>query len=550
MLGNNIGPVINFKLKTLPLPFLVETPESTPYKRIFKFDCAVPDTTIKYEIIDYPCTQDKTTTPTTIYTNNQELTTTRPKKIKAIASKTGYKDSSIYFNEFKFNLDFDKIFEANVDIPSLKSVQLNTTVNKIKSPLYLDFKQNIDDILYKVCNDTSSTNIPIKVTYSYTNINPTWNSFSVDPTLSNNYYTVNTVIPRVAASSVESFHSPLYIKIELGSGTVDFEKLYGYSSTPVIKYVKPRFPRVTITQSFTGRPALITIKKDYEKSTTTFSQMTADSVTNANIYYTTDGTDPTTSSTLYTEPFLLNESCVLKAISISDKYDGTLSASYINVGELRFNNPLQKYTYTTSSNVSSITILRIDGGGQVNYKCKSTSGLTYIPSKAGMTKTKSEIDFATICGGDPFFIDDAFKEGNGIISKINTNTSTFYITAGKDASGTATTGNISKIIDSNNDNITGNIYSGKMNDVFITTYALSVMKLTSLINSIWTYTPSIQPRTEKYLNEYAFNYNLNHTISSGKYGGDNFYYKTKPILWPNLLSDYKPGIYIIEHYSN
>ena len=49
----------------------------------------------------------------------------------------------------------------------------------------------------------------------------------------------------------------------------------------------------------------------------------------AKIYYTTNGNDPTTSSTLYSEPFTLNESATVKAISSKDgETSGVVSAEF------------------------------------------------------------------------------------------------------------------------------------------------------------------------------------------------------------------------------
>lgn len=50
----------------------------------------------------------------------------------------------------------------------------------------------------------------------------------------------------------------------------------------------------------------------------------------AKIYYTTNGNDPTTSSTLFSAPFTLNESATVKAISAKDgKTSGVVSAEYV-----------------------------------------------------------------------------------------------------------------------------------------------------------------------------------------------------------------------------
>ncbi|MBR5170799.1 MAG: chitobiase/beta-hexosaminidase C-terminal domain-containing protein [Muribaculaceae bacterium] len=50
----------------------------------------------------------------------------------------------------------------------------------------------------------------------------------------------------------------------------------------------------------------------------------------ASIYYTTDGSDPTTSSALYTDPFMVSENTTVKAISaIDDKVSHVVQADYV-----------------------------------------------------------------------------------------------------------------------------------------------------------------------------------------------------------------------------
>ena len=51
----------------------------------------------------------------------------------------------------------------------------------------------------------------------------------------------------------------------------------------------------------------------------------------ASIYYTTDGTDPTVESTLYTEPIHVDDDMVLKAIAVKEGYDdsGIATANYV-----------------------------------------------------------------------------------------------------------------------------------------------------------------------------------------------------------------------------
>ena len=45
---------------------------------------------------------------------------------------------------------------------------------------------------------------------------------------------------------------------------------------------------------------------------------------NAQIYYTTDGSEPTEESTLYEEPFTISETCIVKAIAIASGYGNSI----------------------------------------------------------------------------------------------------------------------------------------------------------------------------------------------------------------------------------
>ena len=65
----------------------------------------------------------------------------------------------------------------------------------------------------------------------------------------------------------------------------------------------------------TGAPVITKENKDGE-TTVTISTTNTD----ASIYYTTDSSEPTTASTLYTEPFTLTEACTVKAIATLDGY--------------------------------------------------------------------------------------------------------------------------------------------------------------------------------------------------------------------------------------
>jgi hypothetical protein len=529
MLGNSIGPAINFKLKTLPLPFLVETPESSPYKRIFKFDCAIPNTTIKYEIIDYPCVQDRTKSPTTVYTTNQEITAIRPKKIKLIASKAGYKDSNIVFVDLQIKR------ETGVDfIVGYSSTNFSATVTPSQVFLVYDSENSNNNQIYTKCDDTST--ITSLLSFQYWAANK-WNLAS------NTGQSLNITLS--TALSVRSFFS----------GNSNFGYLSG---TPVIKYIKPRFPRPTIVQSFTGRPAVVSILKEYEGATNASATILVnDSKTNSKIYYTTDGTDPTSASNIYTAPLIMNNDATLKAICLSNNFDGTIAASYINVGEVHYA-PGVRSVYTPSPSVSAVTILGIGGGGMTSWRCSNLAGATTAPAKAGIAARPS-----AICSSNATLIVSQGNDGTGMITRLNTNTtttSTFYITAGVDTTTTNdTTGDPTYIAGSDRVRLTGNIINNiSMINPNIWNYALTAMKLAPIINGAWAQQGVTPYLTSNVLNKY--DYNLEKTLSEisenisnmtaifpiDSIGISTYNYNNKTQL---PLMD-KAGVFIIEHYKD
>ena len=62
-------------------------------------------------------------------------------------------------------------------------------------------------------------------------------------------------------------------------------------------------------------------------------KVTIGGLEDATYYYTLDGTNPTTESTQYTEPFTVTESCVVKAIAVRDNcYNSDMAVALVNLG--------------------------------------------------------------------------------------------------------------------------------------------------------------------------------------------------------------------------
>ncbi|MCL2774596.1 MAG: chitobiase/beta-hexosaminidase C-terminal domain-containing protein, partial [Oscillospiraceae bacterium] len=98
----------------------------------------------------------------------------------------------------------------------------------------------------------------------------------------------------------------------------------------------------------------------------------------ASVYYTTDGSVPTTSSTLYTNKFTLTNSAAIKAIAVKD---GMTDSSVVSVA----------YTINKGNNNSVGSYNPGDlGGGMIGNIAPATAPATTIPA-AGITPTGNPV---------------------------------------------------------------------------------------------------------------------------------------------------------------
>ena len=133
-------------------------------------------------------------------------------------------------------------------------------------------------------------------------------------------------------------------------------------------------------------------------------------------YYTTNGSDPTSSSSVYSSAITITENCTLKAISISSEGTAsTVASQTITVGKLTLNAPtFSKAAYSNGS--YTITI------------ANDQSSLAYVPASTTIKyRVGTSGDFATYSSGV------AVSAGSTLYAYVEadnyTTSSTNYITA-------------------------------------------------------------------------------------------------------------------------
>lgn len=111
------------------------------------------------------------------------------------------------------------------------------------------------------------------------------------------------------------------------------------------------------------------------------------SVTEGAIYYTTDGSDPTTSSNLYKDPITLTDSVVIKAVCIV---------------EGKTNSDIAQFVYTKAGTVSapefSITSSEVAQGTAVEITTATEDASVYY-STSGVTPSEDNLDSMTLYSG-------------------------------------------------------------------------------------------------------------------------------------------------------
>lgn len=205
----------------------------------------------------------------------------------------------------------------------------------------------------------------------------------------------------------------------------------GYVTDQNADYVKSIPKNTECTFTFDRKTNTLTITKNATQlAAPTFSpaggeitsaqNVTISAAKGAIIYYTTDGTDPTTSSSVYSEPIKVNATITIKAIAVKDGLTSEIaSATYTLVEAACWylpNASAEKGVQMTKQVDGSFTLtIDIEADATFNFSKKQSTDAAYIlgPTADGMywiTSEKINTDINLNLGNSTKFI---MKNGAG-----------------------------------------------------------------------------------------------------------------------------------------
>jgi hypothetical protein len=231
------------------------------------------------------------------------------------------------------------------------------------------------------------------------------------------YYTTNGTTPTTS--------SALYTGAITVSATQTVEAIavatgYSNSATGMAKYT------LTLTAA---KPALSLATGTY---LTTESVTLSDTTPGATIYYTTNGTAPTTSSAVYTAPISVSSTETIEAIAAESGYvtSGVVGAKYTIIPTVA--KPALSLAAGAYTTVQSVTLTEATAGATIYYTTDGTTPTTSSPVYSGPIAVSSTETIEAVAAASGYV-------GSGAVGAKYTITltaarPTFSVTAGTYAS--------------------------------------------------------------------------------------------------------------------
>jgi len=120
-----------------------------------------------------------------------------------------------------------------------------------------------------------------------------------------------------------------------------------------------------------------------------------DATAGATIYYTTNGTVPTTSSTVYSGPITVGSTETLEAIAVAPNYSQSAAASATYTINLTTANPAFSVAAGTYATAQTVTITDSTPGATIYYSTNGTTGTLYSgPVTVSATQTLQAVAIA------------------------------------------------------------------------------------------------------------------------------------------------------------
>ncbi len=176
---------------------------------------------------------------------------------------------------------------------------------------------------------------------------------------------------------------------------------------------------VTVEDDGTIAPPLITGITPFYEST----EVTITAGDGATIYYTTDGSNPTTSSTLYTAPFTIGATATVKAIAVIDSKESDVAEQEFRKTAVMTVTEAIAYIETLGTETSAEDVYV--SGIVSTVDSYSNGTITYWISDDGSTINQMEVYRGKGLNGESFSAEDDLQPGDevvvcGKVKKYNT----------------------------------------------------------------------------------------------------------------------------------